>query len=200
MISIAGSVSSSIAHEVGADEPATSRHQDSLDRNLSLHAHARPSLVLQMSSLSRQGANLIRAGPSIATKPCSLDCDEHLASRIGLAVRHPPRRCRRSSSVAIDVVAGLGLGHAVVDDVGPVRASREPSAGSPLPSGVGPDCPSASAASSSAPSPSSSSGSLARLLTVSPSSSLISRTPWVLRPIGAVSADPGADDHAAGWW
>ena len=35
---------------------------------------------------------------------------------------------------------------------------------------------------------SSSSGSLARLLTVSPSSTLIRRTPWVLRPIGRVSA------------
>ena len=53
-------------------------------------------------------------------------------------------------------------------------------------------------ATSASASPSSSSGSLARLLTVSPSSSLISRTPWVLRPIGADVGDAGADDHAAG--
>ena len=57
--------------------------------------------------------------------------------------------------------------------------------------------PSRPAGSSSAASPSSSSGSLARLLTVSPSSSLISRTPWVLRPMVRIVLDAGADDHAA---
>ena len=68
----------------------------------------------------------------------------------------------------VDVVAGLGLGHAVVDDVGLV----DPVDGAPFSPAIGRPSPIGSSIAAASTSASSSSGSLARLLTVSPSSTL----------------------------